>query len=101
MGSRLQTEGVLREPEPWRADALERRGIAMLLEAQRTEAPGGGREPPVGSTRCAPRAERALERGMPKRESALARGFVLGQDDRIDPVTRDEFRRSGLAHLWR
>ena len=32
-------------------------------------------------------------------QSALARGFVLGQDDLIDPRTREDFRRSGLAHL--
>jgi competence protein ComEC len=100
MGSRLQTEGVLREPEPWRADALERRGIAMLLEAQRTEAPGGGRGGfPGGIDAIRSRAERGLERGMPQSEAALARGFVLGQDDGIDEVTREDFRRSGLAHL--
>jgi competence protein ComEC len=45
------------------------------------------------------RAEAALGRGMPGREEALARGFVLGQDDRIDPRTVEDFRRSGLSHL--
>jgi competence protein ComEC len=45
------------------------------------------------------RAEGALGRGMPPREAELARGFVLGQDDRIDPRTVEDFRRSGLSHL--
>ncbi len=45
------------------------------------------------------RAEDALGRGMPAREAELARGFVLGQDDRIDAGTVEDFRRSGLAHL--
>jgi competence protein ComEC len=45
------------------------------------------------------RAEAALERGMPPREAALARGFVLGEDDRIDAATTEDFRRSGLSHL--
>ena len=45
------------------------------------------------------RAEAALGRGMPSREAELARGFVLGQDERIDEVTVEDFRRSGLAHL--
>jgi competence protein ComEC len=36
---------------------------------------------------------------MPQREAALARGFVLGEDDRIDGRTRDDFRRSNLTHL--
>jgi competence protein ComEC len=36
---------------------------------------------------------------MPEREAALARGFVLGEDDRIDHATRDDFRRSNLTHL--
>jgi competence protein ComEC len=45
------------------------------------------------------RAERALDRGMPTREAALARGFVLGEDERIDPTTVEDFRRAGLSHL--
>jgi competence protein ComEC len=36
---------------------------------------------------------------MPDPEASLARGFVLGEDDRIDPRMREEFQRSNLAHL--
>ncbi len=45
------------------------------------------------------RAERALGSGMPAREAALARGFVLGEDERIDAATVEDFRRAGLSHL--
>lgn len=45
------------------------------------------------------RAEAALGRGMPAREAALARGFVLGEDEGIDAMTTEDFRRSGLSHL--
>ena len=45
------------------------------------------------------RAEAALGRGMPAREAELARGFVLGEDERIDAATVEDFRRSGLSHL--
>jgi competence protein ComEC len=45
------------------------------------------------------RAEGALGSGMPAREAALARGFVLGEDERIDPATVEDFRRAGLSHL--
>lgn len=45
------------------------------------------------------RAEHALGSGMPSREAALARGFVLGEDDRIDAATVEDFRRAGLSHL--
>jgi competence protein ComEC len=45
------------------------------------------------------RAEDALGRGMPAREAALARGFVLGEDERIDARTVEDFRRAGLSHL--
>ncbi len=45
------------------------------------------------------RAEAGLGRGMPSREAELARGFVLGQDEGIDAVTAENFRRSGLSHL--
>jgi competence protein ComEC len=36
---------------------------------------------------------------MPSREAELARGFVLGRDERIDAGTVEDFRRAGLSHL--
>ncbi|HEX5375826.1 MAG TPA: ComEC/Rec2 family competence protein, partial [Solirubrobacterales bacterium] len=45
------------------------------------------------------RAVGALGRGMPAREAELARGFVLGDDERIGEATVEDFRRSGLSHL--
>jgi competence protein ComEC len=45
------------------------------------------------------RADAALGRGMPAREAALARGFVLGEDEDVDEATVEDFRRSGLSHL--
>jgi competence protein ComEC len=45
------------------------------------------------------RAAAGLGRGMPPRETELARGFVLGQDERVDERTKEDFRRSGLSHL--
>jgi competence protein ComEC len=45
------------------------------------------------------RAADGLGRGMPPREAALARGFVLGADEGIDAQTEEDFRRAGLSHL--
>jgi competence protein ComEC len=45
------------------------------------------------------RAEDGLGRGMPAREAELARGFALGEDERIDAGTVEDFRRAGLSHL--
>ena len=45
------------------------------------------------------RAEAALGEGTDPAAASLLRGFVLGQDDRIDEATVDEFKASGLAHL--
>jgi competence protein ComEC len=45
------------------------------------------------------RAADGLGRGMPAREAALARGFVLGEDDEVDARTEEDFRRAGLSHL--
>jgi competence protein ComEC len=45
------------------------------------------------------RADAALGKGTPPREAELARGFVLGEDDRIDATTVEDFRRAGLSHL--
>ncbi|MGD9736064.1 MAG: ComEC/Rec2 family competence protein [Solirubrobacterales bacterium] len=45
------------------------------------------------------RAGAGLGVGMPAREAALARGFVLGQDEGVDPQTKEDFIRAGLSHL--
>ncbi len=45
------------------------------------------------------RAADGLGQGMPGREAALARGFVLGEDEEIDERTEEDFRRAGLSHL--
>jgi competence protein ComEC len=45
------------------------------------------------------RAMAGLGEGMPAREAALARGFVLGEDDGLDPATKEDFVRAGLSHL--
>jgi competence protein ComEC len=100
IGSVQRVRGRIAEPEPWRAGTLARHGIAVAIEAERIEPTGERRGGPAGRIDgIRERAEAGLGRGMPKREAALARGFVLGQDDRIDGATREDFRRSGLAHL--
>jgi competence protein ComEC len=100
VGREVRAGGVLAPPEPWRAGYLRRQGIATLLRADRIELQAerrGGLTGWIDGIRD--RAERALGRGMPDREAALARGFVLGEDDRIDHDTREDFQRSNLTHL--
>jgi competence protein ComEC len=56
----------------------------------------------VAIARTAEVRERAmvgLGEGMPPREAALARGFVLGEDDGLDEATKEDFIRAGLSHL--
>jgi competence protein ComEC len=45
------------------------------------------------------RAERALAAELPQAEAAIARGMVLGEDEAIDRLERDDFRRAGLSHV--
>src|SRR6201999_434909 len=45
------------------------------------------------------RAEAGLREGMPPREAALPPVFVLGDDDELDPGTKEDFIRAGLSHL--
>jgi competence protein ComEC len=53
----------------------------------------------VNSDEIHVRAAAGIGQGMPPREAALARGFVLGDDEEIDAATKEDFRRSGLSHL--
>lgn len=100
VGDRVEARGRLAEPEPFRSDELARLGAALELRAGRLRVLSGGRSGLDGYLdRARSRAERAVSAGLNPGQAALARGFVLGQDDRIDEATREEFRRSGLAHL--
>jgi competence protein ComEC len=79
---------------------LRRHGIRAELAIDAIRPTGrrrGGVAGAVDSMRD--RAERAVSAGLPPDKAALARGMVLGQDEAIDAVVRDEFRASGLAHL--
>jgi competence protein ComEC len=53
----------------------------------------------VRSAEIRDRAMAGLGEGMPAREAALARGFVLGEDDELDQRTKEDFVRAGLSHL--
>ncbi len=53
----------------------------------------------VRSAEIRDRAMAGLGEGMPAREAALARGFVLGEDDGLDEATKEDFVRAGLSHL--
>ena len=81
---------------------LRRRGIAHELALTRFDTTGGRRGGIAGAVDSARRrAERAVEAGLPPERAALMRGMVLGQDEAIDALTRDDWRDSGLAHLLR
>ncbi|MBK5233382.1 MAG: ComEC/Rec2 family competence protein [Thermoleophilia bacterium] len=99
-GSGVVADGVVQNPPDFFREMYERQGIKRVLQAGEIRLDGerrGGMSGWVDSLRN--RAEAALGRGMPEREAALARGFVLGQDDTIDETTKDDFQASGLAHL--
>ena len=100
VGSTLRATGTLRDAEEWEITYLRRHGINAVLDATELKPLGGTRSGLTGLTdEIRARAERAVGEGMEPAQAALARGFVLGQDDRIDPRTVEEFKRSGLAHL--
>ena len=79
---------------------LRRRGVAGELQADTAAATGAGAAAPLGLVDAARRrGERSIAAGLERGPAALARGMVLGQDELIDPATKDDFRASGLAHL--
>ena len=93
-------------PGPPKADGfdlaayLRRRGVAGELQARAPRPPGASRGGAAGLVDAARRrGERSIAAGLDRGSAALARGMVLGQDELIDPATRDDFRASGLAHL--
>jgi competence protein ComEC len=77
-----------------------RRGAQAALEVTRMHPTGGRRGGVAGIVDAARRrAEAGLERGLEEPEAALLRGMVLGQDEQLSDDVRDDFKRSGLAHI--
>lgn len=83
------------------ADAYQRpRNAHAAIEASRVDATGrrrGGLAGALDGVRR--RAEAGLEQRLAGPESALLRGMVLGSDERLAPDVKDDFQRSGLAHI--
>ena len=105
-GTELRVRGLAKPPAHAEGDAfdwtayLRRRGIAYELHLTGMEATGRRRAGIAGAVDAARRrAERAIDSRLPPPAAALMRGMVLGQDAAIDPLTRDDWRDSGLAHL--
>jgi competence protein ComEC len=100
IGSAVRARGTVREPRDWEAAWLERLGIDVIVSVRSIERTVGGRAGITGLLDgLRSRAESALGRGTTEEAASLLRGFVLGQDDRIDAATVEDFKRSGLAHL--
>ena len=79
---------------------LRRRGIAAELRLVRVRRRAGGAAgSPVRSTRSAVAPRTRSRPACPRPRPRSLRGMVLGQDERIDELTRDDWRDSGLAHL--
>ena len=83
------------------ADAYQRRrGAAAAVDVARLRVTGERRGGLAGIVDAARRrAEHGLARGLDEPEAALLRGMVLGQDEQLSDDVRDDFKRSGLAHM--
>jgi competence protein ComEC len=82
-------------------DAYQRRrGAGAALEVSGLRRTGERRSGLAGVVDAVRRrAESGLVRGLRYDEAALLRGMVLGQDERLADDVRDDFKRSGLAHV--
>jgi competence protein ComEC len=82
-------------------DAFQRRrGALAAVDVERLRVTGERRGGPAGVVDAARRrAEDGLGGGLAQPEAALLRGMVLGQDEQLTDDVRDDFKRSGLAHV--
>jgi competence protein ComEC len=98
-GDEALLAGALEPLRSWDAWARTRGAHAVLQvhSARPTGRRRGGIAGAIDAIRR--RAEAGLDGGLGPHEAALARGMVLGQDDRLSPAARDDFQRSGLAHI--
>ena len=99
VGSELRIRGTVAPLGD--VDAYQRRrGANAAVEVAAWSATGRARGGPAGRLDAVrERAARGLGTGLAPAQAALLRGMVLGQDEAIGEDVRDDFRRSGLAHL--
>lgn len=98
-GTIVEIDGRL-TPLGARESHERRRGSHALLLASAIRATGARRRGLAGALDgVRARSERALTRGVPAPQGALARGMVLGQDSALPDDMREDFRATGLAHL--
>lgn len=109
-GDRLLAGGRLRAPrgpgnpgDPGEAVFLRRAGAAFVLEAGmgglRLLERAGGLNPAAEAARLRGRLEAVIRETLPPREAALLQGLVLGDRGGMSGDLRDDFRRTGLAHV--
>ena len=98
-GDEVVVGGELQRLRSWDAWARVRGAHAVLRV--RFARPTGGRRGGLAGVVDAirRRAEAGLDGGLDPPEAALARGMVLGQDERLSAAARGDFQRSGLAHI--
>jgi competence protein ComEC len=100
-GSVVRVAGTTETPAAgdqfdWRA-YLRRRGIAYELALDSVAVTGSRRGGALGAVDAMRRrAEAALGARLAPADAALARGMVLGEDQEIDALEREDFRLAGL-----
>lgn len=106
VGEEVRVEGALEEPvnvpdsEFDYVTYLRRAGIHAVLRADAITSTGRRRSGLTGVVDVVRwRAEAGVGAGLEPRLASLARGIVLGQDERITPAMAQDFKDSGLAHL--
>lgn len=100
LGAGVEASGTIRAPPDWQRDYFERLGVTRVLASSQPRPLDRRRHGLAGVVDAVrQRSEEALRAGTTEPAANLLRGFVLGEDDRIDDATRDRFKRSGLAHL--
>ena len=99
-GSIVAVTGRSRAVEEWERGLWERDGARAVVTAREVTISRhrrGGLAGLLDGVRS--RARDALGDGTSEPAANLLRGFVLGEDDRIAEAVREDFRRSGLAHV--
>jgi competence protein ComEC len=106
VGRVVRVRGLLKPPLRGEGDRfdwpahLRRHGIRHELHLDALADAGGRRGGVAGAVDSARRrAEAAIAAGLEPSDEALARGMVLGEDEAIDPLAKDDWRDAGLAHL--
>ncbi|MER3454085.1 MAG: hypothetical protein C4318_02855 [Acidimicrobiia bacterium] len=99
LGETIRIVGIVAPLPSSRSSYYDRIHTVAALRAEHVEIRGPPRRLIAASNWVRDRLSMAVYYSLPRTESALMLGLLIGEDTRLPPEVKDAFRNAGMSHL--